>query len=59
MDEWQLRAASEGDPNALDFIGFGDCQRILEFNIQVPNRALHFGVPEGEAREWLSGLAFE
>lgn len=27
--EW---AANEGDPNTLDFNGFGDGQRILEFN---------------------------
>lgn len=30
--ECRQRAANEGDPNTLDFNGFGDGQRILEFN---------------------------
>ena len=31
-DESQEWAAREGDPNTLDFNGFGDSQSILEFN---------------------------
>ncbi len=44
--ECLLRAANEGDPNTLDFNRFGDGQRILEFDAQVPDCAVHLGVTE-------------
>lgn len=48
VDECLLKAALEGDPTALYFNGFGDGQRILEFNAQVPDRTVHLGVAEKE-----------
>lgn len=47
-NEKQLWAAREGKPTALYFNGFGDGQRILEFNAQVPDRTVHLGVAEKE-----------
>lgn len=43
-----LWAALEGDPSTLDFNGFGDGESILQFDAQIPNRAIHLGVSEKE-----------
>ena len=40
----QLWAASEGDPQLLDFYGFGYGQGILKFDAEVSDRTVHLGV---------------
>ena len=42
----QLWAALEGGPKLLDFNGLCNGKGIFQFNAEIPDSAVHFGVPK-------------
>ncbi len=44
IGQCRLGAASEGDPQLLDFNGFGYGQGVLKFDAEVSESAVHLGV---------------